>query len=128
MDYEERRKQDGRHKRADSPGTGCALAEAPGTAQGNKKERLSAAEVADHEPGPDRNHLHHGGGNLHSAGGTGVKGGDDNEKDAFDLPANKTGDGIPADEAEKGRCAALQELVLQGLRKVVHEELYEAET
>ena len=113
MDYEERRKQDGRHKRADSPGTGCALAEAPGT---------------DHEPGPDRNHLHHGGGNLHSAGGTGVKGGDDNEKDAFDLPANKTGDGIPADEAEKGRCAALQELVLQGLRKVVHEELYEAET
>lgn len=81
MDYEERRKQDGRRKRADSPGSRDtdSLAEAPGTAQGNKKERLSAAEVADHEPGPAGDHLHHGSGDLGTAGGTDLNGGEDDD-------------------------------------------------
>ena len=70
--YEERRKQDGRHKRADSPGTGCALAKAPGIAPEAEEKGLSSAAGADHKPGPDGSYLHHGGGDLHSAGGTGV--------------------------------------------------------
>ena len=75
IDYEERRKQDGRHKRADSPRSrnSGALEEASGTAPGAKEEGLSAAEVADHKPDPAGSYLHHGGGDLHSAGGTGVR-------------------------------------------------------
>ena len=66
----------GRHKRADSPGTGCALAEASGTAPEAEEEGLPAAAGADHEPDFNRDHLHHGSGDLHFAGGTGVKGGE----------------------------------------------------
>lgn len=79
MDYEERRKQDGRRKRADSPGSRDtdSLAETSGTAPGAAEEGLSAAAGADHEPGPDGGYLHHGGGDLGTAGGTDVKGGKD---------------------------------------------------
>ena len=69
----------GRHKRADSPRTGRTLAGTPGTAPGAAEEGLPSAAGADYEPGPDGDHLHHGGGDLHSAGRTGV-GGEDNGK------------------------------------------------
>ena len=78
IDYEERRKQDGRHKRADSPGTGRALAEASGTAPETEEKGLPVAAGANHEPDPAGYHLHHGGGDLHFAGGADVKGGEDN--------------------------------------------------
>lgn len=74
--YEERRRQNGLRKGGHSR-TGRALAGTPGTAPGAKEEGLSAAEVADHEPGPDGSYLHHGGGDLGTAGGTDVKGGKD---------------------------------------------------
>ena len=44
-----------------------------------------------------------------------------------DLSGDKAGEGVPADEAEKERCADLQKLILPGLRKVVHADVYEAE-
>lgn len=75
IDYEERRKQDGRHKRADSPGAGRALAEAPGAAPEAEEEGLPAAAGAGHEPGPDGSYLHHGSGDLGDAGGANLKGG-----------------------------------------------------
>lgn len=71
--YEERRKQDGRHKRADSPRTGRALAEAPGTAPEAAEEGLSSAAGADYEPDLVGSHLHHGSGDLGAAGGTSVR-------------------------------------------------------
>lgn len=74
--YVERRKQDGRRKRADSPRTGRALAEAPGAAPETEEKGLPAAAGADHEPGPVGSHLHHGGGDLYSPGGANLKGGD----------------------------------------------------
>lgn len=77
--YVERRKQDGRRKRADSPGardTG-ALERTPGTAPETEEKGLPAAAGADHEPDPAGDHLHHGGGDLGDAGGAGVKGGED---------------------------------------------------
>lgn len=73
IDYEERRKQDGRHKRADSPGTGRALAEAPGAASEAEEEGLSSAAGADHKPGPDGSYLHHVSADLGTAGGAGVR-------------------------------------------------------
>lgn len=72
--YKERRRQDGRHKRTDSPRTGCALERTPGTTPGAEEKELSAAAGTGHEPGPAGYHLHHGSGDLHSAGGTDVKG------------------------------------------------------
>ena len=77
IDYEERRKQDGRHKRADSPGTGRALEEAPGAAPEAEEKGLSAAEGTDHEPDPTWDHLHHGGGSVYRTGRASVKGGED---------------------------------------------------
>lgn len=59
--------------------TGHTLAEAPGAAAETEKKGLPAAEVAGHKPGPDGNHLHHGSGDLHSAGRTNVKGGEDDD-------------------------------------------------
>lgn len=70
--YEERRRQNGLRKGGHS-GAGCALERTPGTAPGAEEEGLPSAEVADHEPGPDGSHLHHGSGDLHSAGRTGVR-------------------------------------------------------
>lgn len=69
--YAERRRQNGLRKGGHS-GTGRALAEAPGTAAEAEEKGLPAAAGAGHEPGPDGSHLHHGSGDLHSAGGTGV--------------------------------------------------------
>lgn len=77
--YVERRRRDGRHKRAGSPGTGCALAETPGAAAEAEETGLPVAEVADHEPDPAGGHLHHGGGDLGATGGTGVKGGGEDD-------------------------------------------------
>ena len=77
IDYTERRKQNGRHKRAYSPGAGRALAETAGTAPEAEEKRLSAVAGADHEPDPAGDHLHHGGGDLGAAGRAGVKGGED---------------------------------------------------
>ena len=77
IDYEERRKQDGRHKRDDSPGAGRALAEASGTAPGTEEKGLSSAAGADHEPDPAGDHLHHGGSDLGAAGRADLKGGED---------------------------------------------------
>lgn len=77
--YEERRKQDGRHKRADSPGAGCALARTPGAAAEAEEKGLPAAAGAGHEPGPAGSYLHHGSGDLGTAGGTNVKGGEDDD-------------------------------------------------
>ena len=57
-----------------------------------------------------------------------IEGGGGNGKDVFNLPRDKTGDRVPADEAEKWRYTALQKLILPGLRKVVHADVYEAET
>lgn len=74
--YAERRRQNGLRKGGHS-GTGCALAEASGTAPEAEEEGLPAAAGADHEPGPDRNYLHHGSGDLGTAGGTDVKGGEE---------------------------------------------------
>ena len=79
IDYEERRKQDGRHKRADSPGAGRTLAEAPGTAPEAEEKGLPAAAGADHEPDPAGDYLHHGSGDLGAAGGADLKGGDDDD-------------------------------------------------
>lgn len=70
--YEERRRQNGLRKGGYSR-TGRALERTPGTATEAAEEGLSAAEVADHEPGPDGSYLHHGGGDLCAAGGTGVR-------------------------------------------------------
>lgn len=71
----------GRRKRTDSPGARDpgALARTSGTAPGAAEEGLSAAAGADHEPDPAGDHLHHGGGDLHSAGGANLKGGDDDD-------------------------------------------------
>lgn len=63
----------GRHKRADGPGTGRALERTSGTAPEAEEKGLPAAAGADHEPDPAGNHLHHGGGDLGTAGGTGVR-------------------------------------------------------
>ena len=73
IDYEERRNQDGRHKRAGSPGTGRALEEVPGTAPEIEEKGLPAAAGVDYKSDPAGNHLHHGGGDLGIAGGTGVR-------------------------------------------------------
>ena len=77
IDYTERRKQDGRCKKADSPGAGCTLEEAPDTAPETEEKGLSAVAGADHEPDPAGDHLHHGGGDLGAAGGADLKGGED---------------------------------------------------
>ena len=53
--------------------TGHTLAEAPGTAPGAEEERLPSAAGADHKPDPAGSYLHHGGGDLGTAGGTGVR-------------------------------------------------------
>lgn len=71
--YEERRKQDGRHKRSDSPGAGCTLAETAGAAPEAEEEGLSAVAGADHEPDSAGDHLHHGGSDLGAAGRAGVR-------------------------------------------------------
>ena len=73
IDYTERRKQDGRCKKADSPGAGRALEEASGTAPEAEEKGLSAVAGADHEPDPAGDHLYHGGGDLGTAGRTGVR-------------------------------------------------------
>lgn len=79
IDYEERRKQDGRHKRADSPGTGRALERTPGAAPETEEKGLPAAAGASHEPDPAGDHLPLGGGDLCVAGGANLKGGESSE-------------------------------------------------
>ena len=67
----------GRRKRTYSPGARNpgTLERTSGAAPEAEEKGLPVAEVADHEPGPDRNYLHHGGGDLGTAGGTNLKGG-----------------------------------------------------
>ena len=79
IDYTERRKQDRRHKRDDSPGARdtCALERTSGAAQEAEEKGLPAAAGADHEPDPAGDHLHYGGGDLHFAGGSNLKGGEE---------------------------------------------------
>lgn len=77
--YVERRKRDGRHKRADRPGTGRALAETSGSAPETEEKGLPAAAGADHNPDPAGDHLHHGSADLGTAGGADLKGGDDDD-------------------------------------------------
>lgn len=79
IDYEERRKQDGRHKRADSPGARNpgTLERTSGSAPETEEKGLPAAAGAGHKLGPAGDHLHYGGGNLHFAGGANLKGGEE---------------------------------------------------
>lgn len=70
--YAERRRQNGLRKGGHS-GTGRALAEASCTAPEAEEKRLPAAAGADHELDPAGDHLHHGGGDLGTAGGTDVR-------------------------------------------------------
>lgn len=86
--YAERRRQNGLRKGGHSR-TGRTLAGTPGTAPEAAEEGLPAAAGADHEPDPAGDHLHLGGGDLHFAGGSDLKGGEDNGKDVFDLPEDK---------------------------------------
>lgn len=76
--YAERRRQNGLRKGGHSR-TGRTLAEAPGADPEAEEKGLPAATGADHEPGPDGSYLHHGGGDLGTAGGTNVKGGEDDD-------------------------------------------------
>lgn len=72
--YEERRRQNGLRKGGHSGARNSgALERTPGTAPGAEEERLPSAAGADHEPGPDGSYLHHGSGDLHSAGWAGVR-------------------------------------------------------
>lgn len=76
--YAERRRQNGLRKGGHS-GTGRALAEASGTAPEAEEKGLLSAAGADHEPDPDGDHLHNGSSDLCAAGGTNVKGCEDDD-------------------------------------------------
>lgn len=73
--YKKRRRKDERRKRTDSSRTGCALEKTPGVAPGTEEKGSPAAAGTGCEPDTAGDHLHHGGGDLGAAGGTGVKGG-----------------------------------------------------
>ena len=77
--YGKRRRRNGRHKRTDSYRTGCALEKAHGAATEAEEKGSPAAAGTSHEPDHAVDHLHHGSGDLGTAGGADLKGGENDD-------------------------------------------------